>query len=118
MARLPTTSDAFSAIAEPKRRAVIEFLLLQELTVNQLVDKTGWSQPMVSKHLGVLKEVGLVSEHREGRCRIYSFNALALKPVQDWLEQFAEYWNQNLDQLGTYLAQLQNNKQAGEKSNE
>lgn len=81
----------------------------QDLTVNALAEKAGWAQPMASKHLAVLKEVGLVTEHREGRCRIYTLNAVALSPIRDWLQQFAAYWNNNLDQLDRYLTRIQTN---------
>ena len=67
MARTPTTFDPFNAISEPKRRQLIEALAGKELTVNQITELMGWNQPMVSKHLGVLKKVGLVSEKKEGR---------------------------------------------------
>ena len=111
MARATTTCDIFNALAESKRRAVIELLLDNELSVSELVQKTGWNQPMVSKHLGVLREVGLVNEKRAGRNRIYSLNLEALRPMHNWLKQFSEYWNRNLDQLDDYLIRLQ----AGEK---
>ena len=78
MARTSTTFDTFNAIAEPKRRALIEALAGKELTVNQTGELMGWNQPMVSKHLGVLKQVGIVSERREGRFRVYKVNAAQL----------------------------------------
>lgn len=107
MARASTTFDAFNAIAEPKRRALIEALAGRELTVNQTVELMGWSQPMASKHLGVLKQVGIVSERREGRYRVYKVNAAKLKPVQEWVVQFERYWGNSLDQLGEYLDEIQ-----------
>ena len=85
MARTPTTYDPFNAVAEPKRRQVLEVLGTQELSVNELVERLRWNQPMVSKHLGVLKEVGLVSERRAGRQRLYRVNAERLKPIYDWV---------------------------------
>jgi len=75
MARAPTTQDPFNAVAEPKRRRLLEALGAKELAVNEIVELLGWPQPMVSKHLGVLKKVGLVSERREGRQRLYRANA-------------------------------------------
>lgn len=107
MARTSTTFDSFSAIAEPKRRALIEALLGKELTVSQTMDLVGWNQPMVSKHLGVLKQVGLVTERREGRNRIYKVNAEELKPIQEWVMQFEQYWKGNLDTLDGYLQDIQ-----------
>jgi len=107
MARTPTTFDPFNAISEPKRRELIEALIGKEMTVNQIVEMMGWNQPMVSKHLGVLKQVGLVSEKKEGRFRIYKVNADQLKPIQEWVIQFEQYWNNSLDQLEDYLKTLQ-----------
>ena len=102
-----TTFDAFNAIAEPKRRELIEVLVGKELTVNQLADLLEWNQPMVSKHLSVLKQVRLVSERKEGRCRIYKLNAVELKPVQEWVVQFEKFWSNSLDHLEDYLNEIQ-----------
>ena len=110
MARTKTTFDPFNAIAEPKRRALIEALVGQELTVNQIVERMGWNQPMVSKHLGVLKQVGLVSERKEGRYRVYRVNADQLKPIQEWVIQFERFWSDSLDHLETYLDEIQTNE--------
>ena len=107
MARARTTFDPFNAIAEPKRRALIEALVGKELTVNQTVELMGWNQPMVSKHLGVLKQVGLVSERKEGRYRVYKVNAARLKPVQEWVVQFEPFWGNRLDHLDDYLNEIQ-----------
>ncbi len=107
MARTATTYDVFSAIGEPKRRMLIEKLVLEEMTVNDLVRETSWPQPMVSKHLGVLREVGLVRERREGRCRIYRIQPTELRPIQEWIHQFEKYWGNTLDQLDDYLKELQ-----------
>lgn len=113
MPRTANTYDTFTAIAEPKRRELIEKLIGDELSVNQIVAVTGWNQPMVSKHLGVLKEAGLVSERKEGRQRFYRVNADELKPIQIWVRQFEKYWNTQFDQLDDYLSELQ---QKGKKS--
>ncbi len=110
MARTPTTYDPFNAIAEPKRRALIEALVDKELTVNETVELMGWNQPMVSKHLGVLKQVGLVSERKEGRYRVYRVNVARLKPIQEWVVQFEKYWGNSLDQLDSYLKKIQTKK--------
>ena len=88
MARLKTTSDVFSAIGEPKRRQLIEQLLIRELTVNELVQAVEWSQPTVSKHLGVLRKVNIVTERKEGKFRYYRVRPDELRPIQTWLHQF------------------------------
>jgi DNA-binding transcriptional ArsR family regulator len=106
MARTPTTFDPFNAVAEPKRRQVLEVLGTQELSVNEIVDRLGWNQPMVSKHLGVLKEVGLVSERRVGRQRLYRVNAERLKPIYDWVAPFERYWSERYDRLDEVLQDL------------
>lgn len=107
MSRAPTTFDPFNAIAEPKRRALIEALVGKEMTVNQTVEQMGWNQPMVSKHLNVLKQVGLVSERKEGRYRLYRVNAAKLKPIKEWVVQFERYWGNSLDHLEGYLNEIQ-----------
>ena len=106
MARTPTTYDPFNAIAEPKRRKVLEVLGVKELSVNELVKKLGWSQPMVSKHLRVLKQVGLVSERRVGRQRLYRVNAEQLKPIYDWVAPFERYWSGRFERLDEVLEQM------------
>ncbi|GAA6152879.1 ArsR/SmtB family transcription factor [Pseudoteredinibacter isoporae] len=108
MPKTANTYDTFTAIAEPKRRQLIEVLIGNEMNVGELVETTQWNQPVVSKHLGVLKAAGLVSERREGRQRIYRVNAQELQPIQLWIKQFEKYWNQQFDQLDAYLNQLQN----------
>ena len=107
MARVKTTYDPFNALAEPKRRSLVEALAGKQLTVNQLVECMGWNQPMVSKHLGVLRKVGLVSERRVGRYRVYSVNAAQLKPIQEWVIQFEQFWTNTLDNLDNYLNAIQ-----------
>ena len=107
MARVQTTFDPFTAIAEPKRRLLIEMLAGKELTVNEIVDRVGWNQPMVSKHLGVLKRVGIVSERKAGRHRAYKVNAAQLKPVKEWVVQFEQFWGNSLDHLEDYLNEIQ-----------
>jgi DNA-binding transcriptional ArsR family regulator len=106
MARTPTTHDAFNAIAEPKRRELLELLGAQELSVNEIVDRLGWSQPTVSKHLGVLKQVGLVSERQDGRHRFYRTNAEQLKPIYEWVAPFEHYWSESFDRLDELLEQM------------
>jgi len=107
MARTPTTHDPFNAVAEPKRRQVLETLGIKELSVNQLVELLGWTQPMVSKHLGVLKQVGLVSERRVGRQRMYRVNAERLRPIYEWVAPFERIWNERFDRLDEVLQEMQ-----------
>ena len=107
MARTPTTHDPFNAVAEPKRRQVLELLGARELSVNQIVTKLGWTQPMVSKHLRVLKQVGLVSERRVGRQRMYRVNAQRLKPIFDWVTPFERFWSPRFDRLDEVLQEIQ-----------
>lgn len=107
MARTPTTHDPFNAIAEPKRRQVLDLLGARELSVNQIVQRLGWTQPMVSKHLAVLKKVGLVRERREGRQRLYRVNAEKLKPIHDWVTPFERYWSESFDRLDEVLLETQ-----------
>ena len=106
MARTPTTHDPFNAIAEPKRRLVLEALGTQELSVNEIVQKLGWNQPMVSKHLGVLKQVGLVKERRVGRQRLYRVDAGRLKPIFDWVSPFEKIWTNKFDRLDKILEEM------------
>ena len=110
MARRPTTHDPFNAVAEPKRRQVLEALGTAELSVNQLVQKLGWNQPMVSKHLGVLKQVGLVEERRMGRQRLYRINAERLKPIFDWVSPFERHWSERFDRLDRVLEKMTKEK--------
>lgn len=106
MARRPTTHDPFNAVAEPRRREVLEALGTEELSVSQLVERLGWKQPMVSKHLGVLKKVELVSERRVGRQRLYRVNAERLKPIFDWVTPFERFWSDRFDRLDNVLQEL------------
>jgi DNA-binding transcriptional ArsR family regulator len=106
MARKPTTHDPFNAVAEPKRRKILEVLGTQELSVTEIVEKLGWSQPTVSKHLGVLKQVGLVSERRLGRQRMYRVNAERLKPIFDWVKPFERIWSERFDRLDEVLEEI------------
>jgi DNA-binding transcriptional ArsR family regulator len=99
MARTPTTLDPFNAIAEPKRRRVLDMLAEGERPVNDLVATLGWPQPVVSKHLGVLKKVGLVIVRRLGRQRVYSLNAGPLKPIHEWVKTFERFWQHQLDRI-------------------
>jgi DNA-binding transcriptional ArsR family regulator len=99
MPRAPTTLDPFNAVAEPKRRQVLDLLAKGERPVNDLVKSLGWPQPQVSKHLGVLRKVGLVSEHRQGRQRVYMLNGEQLKPIHDWVKNFEQFWKHQLERI-------------------
>jgi DNA-binding transcriptional ArsR family regulator len=107
MARTPTTHDPFNAVAEPKRRQLLQELGTRELSVNEIVELLRWPQPMVSKHLGVLKRVGLVSERRVGRQRMYRVNAKLLKPIFDWVTPFEQFWSERFDRLDEVLLEIQ-----------
>lgn len=91
--------DAFNAIAEVKRRELLEILADQPLAVNDIVGRLGWPQPMVSKHLGVLREVGLVQVERQSRRKIYSMNAEPLKAVHEWTRHFERFWGRHLQSI-------------------
>jgi DNA-binding transcriptional ArsR family regulator len=106
MARTPTTADVFNAVAEASRRDLLDALGDGEATVSELVDRLGLSQPQVSKHLGVLRAVGLVSVRVDGRHRWYRVNGPALKPVHDWVRTFERTWNTRLDRLDDLVAEL------------
>ena len=99
MARAPTTLDPFNAIAEPKRRRVMDALASGERAVNDLVAALGWPQPQVSKHLGVLRQVGLVAVRREGRQQMYTINAEPLKPIHDWVKTYERFWDRHLERI-------------------
>jgi len=106
MARAATTTDAFSAVAEPRRRLILGLLADGEWPVNDLVARLGLGQPPVSKHLRVLREVGLVSVRDEGRQRLYRLNGTALKPVHDWVKDFERTWNDRFDLMDEVLDEL------------
>jgi DNA-binding transcriptional ArsR family regulator len=110
MARTATT-DAFNAIAEPSRRRLLDALGAGEATVGELVDRLGLTQPQVSKHLGVLRAVDVVSVRVDGRRRWYRVNGPALKPIHDWVGRFERTWNVSLDRLDDLLTEMQANDQ-------
>lgn len=99
MPRAATTSDPFNAIAEPRRRAILEFLGPEERSVGDIVTALGLAQPSVSKHLQVLWDVGLVDARRDGRRVLYRTNAAAIKPLHEWAGTFARYWGNQLDRI-------------------
>ena len=99
MPRAATTLDPFNAVAEPRRRQVLDLLSQGERPVNDMVLSLGWSQPQVSKHLGVLRKVGLVSVRKEGRERVYKLNGEPLKPIHDWVKTYERFWKHQLDRI-------------------
>lgn len=107
VARAATTSDAFNAIAEPRRRQILDLLAVGgERSVTELVDALGLPQPQVSKHLRVLREVGAVQVRDEGRRRLYRLDGAALKPIHDWVSAFERTWNERFEQLDDVLEDL------------
>lgn len=106
MARAATTADAFNAVAEPRRREILDALADGERPVNDLVDILGLAQPQVSKHLRVLREVGLVAVRDEGRQRMYRLNGRPLKPIYDWVKSYQRTWNERFDALDDVLDEL------------
>ena len=106
MARAATTTDAFNAVAEPRRRQILDTLTDGERSVNELVHELGLAQPQVSKHLRVLREVGVVSVREAGRQRLYRLNGQALKPIHDWLKPYEDTWSQRFEQLDVVLEDL------------
>ena len=111
MARAATTSDAFNAIAEPRRREILDLLAQQERSVGDLVDLLGLAQPQVSKHLTVLRTVGMVDVRDEGRRRFYRLNGGALRPVHDWVSRFEDSWTARFDRLDGVLYDLKKGQQ-------
>ena len=103
MARAATTADAFNAVAEPRRRQILDLLAGGERPVNDLVRLLGLAQPQVSKHLRVLREVGAVDVREEGRQRLYRLNGQALKPIHDWVKAYERIWTERFDELDPVL---------------
>jgi DNA-binding transcriptional ArsR family regulator len=99
MPRASTTSDAFNAIAEPRRRDILNFLALQERPVGDIVESLGLEQPSVSKHLRVLRDVGLVHVRRDGRHMLYQTNAEAIRPLHEWTKTFERLWQHQLQRI-------------------
>jgi DNA-binding transcriptional ArsR family regulator len=113
MARSPTTSDAFNAVAEPRRRQILDLLARGERPVNDVVESLGVGQPQVSKHLRVLREVGLVSVRGSGRQRLYRLNAERLKPIHDWVRSFEPYWERQLGRIKERAEREANERASG-----
>jgi DNA-binding transcriptional ArsR family regulator len=112
VARSPTTSDVFNAIAEADRREILDALIRGEKAVGAIVSDLSMSQPQVSKHLRVLSEVGLVRCRAEGRRRLYRLEPARLRPLHEWLAKYERAWNDRLDRMDDYLKELQ---QQGER---
>jgi DNA-binding transcriptional ArsR family regulator len=106
MARAATTTDAFNAVAEPRRRQILDALGSGERSVNDVVALLGLAQPQVSKHLKVLREVGLVDVRDEGRQRMHRLNGQSLKPIHDWVKAYERSWNERFEALDDVLDEL------------
>jgi DNA-binding transcriptional ArsR family regulator len=113
MARAATTTDAFNAVAEPRRRQILDEIASHELNVTELVHRLGLPQPLVSKHLRVLRETGLVVARDDGRQRMYRLNGAALKPIFDWVRDFEQLWSERLIRMDVVLAELKAAEAAG-----
>jgi DNA-binding transcriptional ArsR family regulator len=107
VARASTSSDVFNAIAEVRRREILDALTAGEKAVGTIVADLSLSQPQVSKHLRVLSEVGLVKCRAQGRHRLYSLEPAHLRPLHDWLSRYEQLWNERLDRMDDYLKELQ-----------
>ena len=118
MARAATTADAFNAVAEPRRREILDLLAAGERPVNDLVALLGLAQPLVSKHLRVLREVGAVHVRVDGRQRLYRLNGNALKPIHDWVKDYERTWSERFDQLEDVLEDLKQREQGDESDDE
>jgi DNA-binding transcriptional ArsR family regulator len=99
MARAATTTDAFNAVAEPRRRDILNYLAMQEQSVGAIVAGLGMEQPSVSKHLRVLRDVGLVYVRRDGRRMFYRTNAEAIRPLHEWTKTFERFWQHQLNRV-------------------
>ena len=112
MARAATTADTFNAIAEPRRRAILDLLAGGERPVSDVVRELRLAQPQVSKHLRVLREVGAVDVRDDGRRRLYRVNARALKPIHDWVKSYERLWAERFDELDAVLEDLKRKEEA------
>ena len=111
MSRAATTSDVFNAVAEPRRRAILDLLATGERPVNDLVHALDLAQPQVSKHLRVLREVGAVDVRDEGRQRLYRLNGKALEPIHEWVKRYERSWSERFDRLDDVLDELKHNEE-------
>jgi DNA-binding transcriptional ArsR family regulator len=115
MARASTTADVFNAVAEPRRRQILDVLSGGERSVTELVRALGLAQPQVSKHLKVLREVGAVEVREDGRRRLYRLNGAALKPIHDWVTEYAAMWSDRFDALDAVLDDLKSPREHEEE---
>lgn len=106
MARAATTTDVFNAVAEPRRRELLDLLTGGERSVNELVAGLDLAQPHVSRHLRVLRDVGAVDVREAGRFRLYRLNGSALRPIHNWVSPYEQFWNERLTLLGSVVADL------------
>lgn len=113
MARAATTADTFNAVAEPRRRQIIDALAHGETAVGELVVALGLAQPQVSKHLRVLREVGAVEVREDGRRRLYRLNGRALKPIHDWVKEYEQLWSDRFAELDAVLDQIDEEERDG-----
>lgn len=111
MARAATTTDVFNAIAEQQRREILVLLRTGERPVTELAQELGMTQPGASKHLRVLREVGLVGDRRSGRQRLYGLDARGLRPVHEWTGGFEQFWDASFDRLDVYVQDLKQTRQ-------
>src|SRR5918992_1772412 len=117
MARAATTTDAFNAVAEPRRRQILDLLAEGEASVNEIVARLGMAQPQASKHLRVLREVGLVEVRDAGRQRMYRLNGRSLKPIHDWVATYEQLWTERFEQLDVLLDELKEEQRKEQQRN-
>jgi DNA-binding transcriptional ArsR family regulator len=118
MARAATTTDAFNAVAEPRRREILDLLATGERPVNEIVATLGLAQPQVSKHLRVLREVGLVEVRDEGRQRMYRLNGRSLKPIHDWVKAYERAWEARFEAMDEVLEDLKREEHSDDSRND
>ena len=118
MARAATTSDVFNAIAEPQRREILVLLRAGERPVTELAREMGMTQPSASKHLRVLREVGLVQDRRAGKQRVYGLDARGLRPVHEWTGGFELFWSESFERMDAYVRELKQTQQTEQEGQE
>src|SRR3954470_22149090 len=118
MARAATTSDVFNAIAEPQRREILTLLRAGERPVTELAQELRITQPGASKHLRVLRQVGLVRDRKAGKQRLYGLNAVGLRPIHEWIGGFEQFWNESFGRLDEYVQELKQAREAAEDGND
>lgn len=116
MARAATTADVFNAVAEPRRREILDLLMEGERPVGDIVTRLELGQPQVSKHLKVLREVGLVHARDQGRMRVYRVNGRGLKPIHDWVANYERTWSERFDALDVVLEELKTKEARDDES--